>query len=380
MADPIQVTEVLIKAPVYGFDRARLVASRERRRIVGDFVLDWLDVVSSRQFADTIALTKSDYDSHGYQIHPYFMLKPGRPPGNRRHQFTSYVPYRCLLPRHLEGILVVGLGLSAHRDAMPILRMQPDLQNIGYAAGIAAAMAARGGKGLREIDVRELQKRIIAAGGLTSEIPRHRDAATPSPEVLRDAVARLVKGFDGLEVVMAWPKQSLPELHRAYDEAASAENRLVLALVLGIMRDPHGAESLIREAERLVTDDDLEVARDAYGLDPVVRVLWALGRSPHPDVLPALIRLADSTVLTSSTRFRAAAVCLGERGDTRAVPLLRKLVARKEGSNSVLELIAASALFRCGDPDGTARRILERMAVSANAPFADLATQLLGGA
>ena len=37
---------------------------------------------------------------------------------------------------------MTGIGLSAHRDAQPVVRMQPDIQNQGYAAGVAAAMAA----------------------------------------------------------------------------------------------------------------------------------------------------------------------------------------------------------------------------------------------
>ena len=39
--------------------------------------------------------------------------------------------------------IVAGLGISAHRDAMPIIRMQPDVQNMGYVAGVAAATASR---------------------------------------------------------------------------------------------------------------------------------------------------------------------------------------------------------------------------------------------
>ena len=55
--------------------------------------------------------------------------------GGRMPFFTNdvSVPYRALLPAGLDGILVTGLGASAHRDAMPVIRMQPDIQNGGYA-------------------------------------------------------------------------------------------------------------------------------------------------------------------------------------------------------------------------------------------------------
>ena len=67
-ADPLDVTRSMRAAPGESFDRGQIVASRERRRIVGDYTLDWLDQINERTFADAIALGTSDYDSHGYQI------------------------------------------------------------------------------------------------------------------------------------------------------------------------------------------------------------------------------------------------------------------------------------------------------------------------
>ena len=121
------------------FDLGQLVDTRQRRRIVGDYTLTTFDEFTHRTFADSIALAMAGYDTHGYVIDPCMLL---RHPAGR---LTTYVPYRCLLPRGLEGLLVTGIGLSAHRDAQPVVRMQPDIQNQGYAAGAAAAMAVRAG-------------------------------------------------------------------------------------------------------------------------------------------------------------------------------------------------------------------------------------------
>ena len=60
---------------------------------------------------------------------------------------------RCL-PRGLDGILVTGLGVSAHRDAMPVIRMQADVQNQGYACGHAAAMVAKSTATIRNVDLK----------------------------------------------------------------------------------------------------------------------------------------------------------------------------------------------------------------------------------
>ncbi len=126
------------------YDLGQLIDTRERRQIVGDFSLSPMDVYLDRTYPDSVVRASSNFDSHGFTIHPMFMLKP---PDHKA--VPCYVPYRCLLPKGIEGVLVTGLGVSAHRDVMPVIRMQPDVQNQGYAAGVAAATAAREGKGLR---------------------------------------------------------------------------------------------------------------------------------------------------------------------------------------------------------------------------------------
>ena len=42
---------------------------------------------------------------------------------------TNYadMPLRSLLPKGIKGVVTTGLGASAHRDAMPVVRMQPCL-------------------------------------------------------------------------------------------------------------------------------------------------------------------------------------------------------------------------------------------------------------
>jgi len=143
------------------YDLAQIIDSRERRQIVGDFCLSPMDVYLGRTFPDSVVRASSNFDSHGFTIHPMFML---RPPDQKT--MPCYVPYRCLLPRGIEGVLVTGLAVSAHRDVMPVIRMQADIQNQGYAAGVAAATAARLGKPLRQIDIRELQRHLVQKGNL----------------------------------------------------------------------------------------------------------------------------------------------------------------------------------------------------------------------
>ena len=83
------------------------------------------DELIGKTYADTIMHGKSDYDMHGFSTGALMMFH-NRPHGQ---DYSADLPYRALLPRTLEGVLVTGLAISADRDAMPLIRMQRDVQN-----------------------------------------------------------------------------------------------------------------------------------------------------------------------------------------------------------------------------------------------------------
>ncbi|MCX7007271.1 MAG: FAD-dependent oxidoreductase [Kiritimatiellaeota bacterium] len=380
-ADPIQVTKALRDPPEFDpgknpnavakgdaakpFDLATLLDTRERRHIVGDYTLDWLDVINRRTFPDSITLGTSDYDSHGYQVHPYFMLRPPRPPENSRHQFWGYLPYRCLLPAGLDDLLVIGLGMSLHRDALPILRMQPDLQNSGYAAGVAAAMAVKAGCTARQIDVRALQKHLVSTGILKAEVLKQEDSYPLPTEKIQAAVRGLTNDFIGIEIVMARPDTAIPLLRQAYTDATGAA-KLTFAEALGVMGDGTGLPLLLTEAERRATQKDYPVQHDKAGKiimpDDVVKLLWALAQTHDRRTVPVLCKLADSAGHTQFNRFRPCVIGLGAIGDPAAAPTLAKLIQPALGKPepSINSLLLACALYRCGDHNGQGEKILRQ--------------------
>ena len=160
------------------YDLGQLIDTRERRRIVGDVELSPLDATLARTWPDTVVLSNSNFDSHGYTIHSLFFL---RPPDKTAIKVP--VPYRAILPRGVEGVLVTGLGVSAHRDILPLIRMQADIQNQGFAAGVAASMSAKENKPLREVDIKAVQKQLIAAGNLPDTVLTDKDAINPTPAI-----------------------------------------------------------------------------------------------------------------------------------------------------------------------------------------------------
>jgi hypothetical protein len=76
------------------------------------------------------------------------------------------IPWRCLLPREVEGIVVAGRCFSATHDAHASARSMATCMAMGQAAGAAAALAAASGRTPREVDPVELRRRLVAAGAL----------------------------------------------------------------------------------------------------------------------------------------------------------------------------------------------------------------------
>jgi hypothetical protein len=359
------------------FDFGQLVDSRERRRIVGDVVLSPLDILNKRTWPDTICIAKSDFDSHGYTVHPAFLLQP---PSRDGKALMCPIPYRVLIPENLEGILVTGLGISAHRDAMPIIRMQPDVQNQGYAAGVAAAMASRYTAGIvRNIDVRGLQRHLVDQKNLPETVLTQKDSYPLAADKVAAAVGNATTGGQAaMAAILAAPDTSLPLLRRAYATAETDAGRLAYAHVLGMMGDATGAETLRTAVSTTAWDGGWNFrGMGQYGasLSSLDSLIVALGRTRDPDAVPVLIEKARSLSVTNAfSHYRALAMALETLGDPAAAQPLATLLSRPgmtgyvlaapsvpENRNASLrELILARALYRCGDHDGLGKRILQQ--------------------
>ena len=207
------------------FDVGQLVDSRERRRVVGDYTLTVPDILTHRTFPDTISQHYSNFDAAAFPDSRLLLVRDAKGPC-----FHTDLPYRCLLPRGLDGILVVGLGASAERDAMTLIRMQADLQNQGYAAGLAAAAAVKAGGHTRNIDIKALQKELIRQGVLDERVLTDKDSHPMSAEEIERAVQAIGdqddrKVLDALAVVMAHPEQAVPLLKTAYQRSGAGNQQ-----------------------------------------------------------------------------------------------------------------------------------------------------------
>jgi flavin-dependent dehydrogenase len=396
--DLVDVWHLLVYTKGSGYDKGQLVDTRERRRIAGDFILTILDQVTGRTFPDTIEqCNMGGFDTHGYTSDPYFFVE-FLPDGAK----IKNTPYRCLLPRGLDGILVTGLGLSAQRDAMPFIRWQNDMGRMGQAAGTAAAMIARAGQSTRQIDVRQLQQRLVAAGVLTENVLSEKDSFPASDEILAAAVKSVVLGlgkkYRGTAVLMAHRDRAVPLLKRAYAEATEPDDKLIYAHILGICGDATGVPTLISAVQSAAWDKGWNFrGMDQIGpsVSKLDRLVIALGFSRDPRAVPVVLeKVRQLTPKSELSHHRAVALATVALGDRAAAKPLAELLSqpemrgytvktladhKREGkrTEALRELMLARALFLLGDQDGVARKVLEDYTQDLRGHFARHATAVL---
>jgi hypothetical protein len=132
------------------------IGVRETRRILGDYVLNEHDCqagVRSQEHTDIIAITDHAVDIHGRKGRLYEV-----PNG------AYGVPYRCLLPKGVENLYIASRAASFSHIAASSCRLCRTMMTLGQAAGNAAAMAVRGGLKTRQVDVADLQAKLVAQG------------------------------------------------------------------------------------------------------------------------------------------------------------------------------------------------------------------------
>ncbi|MDY5954766.1 MAG: FAD-dependent oxidoreductase [Kiritimatiellia bacterium] len=115
---------------------------RATRLLEGEVTLTRKDALAARQWNDSIGMSGDD--------------------SYRRPAFQ--IPYRALLPKQIDNLLVAGRCISCTSDLIDRLRLIPVCMVTGQAAGTAAALAAKAGTTPRAVPVEELRKRLQSDG------------------------------------------------------------------------------------------------------------------------------------------------------------------------------------------------------------------------
>ena len=166
----VQEYHRFLRDRVPGFEAAVIVATspaigvRESRRVHGDHRLTREDVLGARRFEDEIALCGAPIEDHhaGGDTEWRYVGEGG----------VYGIPYRCLLPAGVEGLLVAGRCFSATHDAHASARSMATCMAMGQAAGTAAALAADTGTTPRALPAGTIRGRLRADGALLDPLPQ----------------------------------------------------------------------------------------------------------------------------------------------------------------------------------------------------------------
>ncbi len=134
------------------------IGVRETRRIAGDYVLTREDVLSARQFEDNIGLCGAPIEDHHSGAGTRWEYLPeGECVG---------IPFRTLLPKGVDNLLVAGRCFSATHDAHASVRSMAQCMAMGQAAGCAAGLAIQRRTNPREVPMVVLQSQLEAGGAI----------------------------------------------------------------------------------------------------------------------------------------------------------------------------------------------------------------------
>ncbi len=134
---------------------------REGRRVLGDYVLTEADVRAGRAFEDGVAVGTFYIDAHEPTTEKH--APQVADPENRRVP-PYHIPLRCLRARGADNLWMAGRDFSADTMALASARVAPTSSMMGQAAGVAAAMAAKGGAAAGDLDAADVRRVLVDRG------------------------------------------------------------------------------------------------------------------------------------------------------------------------------------------------------------------------
>lgn len=405
--DILDVSRVYVQAKTKlagNYDMVKLPQTRERRRVVGEYSVSVYDVINKRRYPDTISFHKSSFDTHGMIVDPYFILSP---PMARHTIYDADVPLRSLLPKGLEGMLVTGLGVSAHRDAMPVIRMQSCLQNQGYAVGYLAATCCKEGKAIRKVDIKKIQRHLIKVGNLEERVLTDKAFKGYSKNEIRKAAISVTDNYKGLEILLCDPSQTITEVNRLITAANDFETKVMYASILCMLGRADYARLLAEKISQYKTWDKgwhyTGMGQFGMSMSRLDSLMTALGNACVSTNYSAIKAKALTLVPEDYlSHFRAVAMASELMQSKEAIPVLYELLSMPgirynaidsyktaraytvPGTNdvstrnrSLKELHLARALYLCGDKDGLGKKILTSYANGLEGHYARYAYEIL---
>ncbi|NLT65866.1 MAG: FAD-dependent oxidoreductase [Acidobacteria bacterium] len=149
--EKMQLTHEFYRKHIPGFENSFIVLSgpqlgtRGARRVHGDYMITSKDLQSNEPYDDTVAIFPDLDRGEKSLAHP-----------------NTYIPYRVLLPKGVENMLVACRAFSSDQEVNNFFNLIPHCVALGEAAGTAAALSIDQGVSVRNVDFSSLRKRLIA--------------------------------------------------------------------------------------------------------------------------------------------------------------------------------------------------------------------------
>ena len=156
----IKLLQNFFRENLPGYENCKIVGSacttgiRESRRVMGEYVITAEELASGKRFDDVI-VHKADFlvDIHN-------PAGSGQAEKNIQWCIPYDLPYRCFVPKKIEGLYTAGRCISVTDDMWDISRVIPPCAVTGEAAGTAAAMC----DDFSALDVDALRRRLQEQG------------------------------------------------------------------------------------------------------------------------------------------------------------------------------------------------------------------------
>lgn len=324
------------------FALAPLLGVRQSRQIATEVRLELADLITSASFPDAMGKASAILDNHSVdfefesdEVFFYFWICRGF------HQSLHVeLPYRMLLPQGLTNVWVACRAAGISNDAAYCVRMQRDMQRLGEAAGIAAALAVKCPGPNHAINLEDLRRLLRESGALSA---RSEQSILPN---LENLLAALDAGRAGLHL---WFLAQDPSWRDRVAERLALSNKspvsFYAAAILAIQGDSRAEARLLTALETRESGENPEglEGTGAFGQKTAVpfwlQAVALLRLCGSEAAIPALQELAASNppfnVLTMVALTLERLVQRG-LGQEAARPLWKILAANSDQQESFL--------------------------------------------
>lgn len=152
-----------LQKKIPGFEKASIssvgsqIGIRETRRIEGFYSLTLEDVIEGNKYEDTIALS-------GYPIDIHDPTGKGVEAKGIEGDGSYGIPFRCLIPKKIDNLLVGGRCISTTHEALATTRLTPSCMATGQAAGTAAALSTLENVAPKNLNINNLKNYLVKNG------------------------------------------------------------------------------------------------------------------------------------------------------------------------------------------------------------------------